>query len=118
MIKIYGISNCDTIKKTRRWFSENDIDYQFVDFKKSPPNLEFTKYLIEQHGWETIINKRGTTWRKLDKTIQTSMDAEQAMSLAVAQPSIIKRPIIENNNETWVGFDLAILENIIPRREK
>lgn len=98
MITLYGIPNCDTIKKARNWMNQHSINYQFHDFKKD--GLDKTKLTewIDQQGWETIINKRSTTWRQLDDATKKSMDSVNAIAVALENPSIIKRPVLEINN--------------------
>lgn len=113
MIKVFGIKNCDTMKKTFRWFEAHGIDYQFIDYKKEAPTEALAKSFLANHHWETIINKRGTTWRKLDDVRKQSMDAIQAVSLMVEQPSIIKRPIVQQDNTLIVGYDEAAFQQLL-----
>lgn len=105
MIKIYGIKNCDTIKKTLRWFESNNLEYQFIDYKKQPPEEPLARDFINTLGWETVINKRGTTWRKLDEETKNTVTDETAVSLIMQQPSMIKRPIIEHDGTFLIGYD-------------
>jgi len=105
MIKIYGIKNCDTMKKTFQWLDDNAIAYDFHDYKKIGVDDEFLTRAIEQHGWETIINKRGTTWRKLSDAEKYAVNDATALQLAKSNPSIIKRPLIEHSQGIIVGFD-------------
>ena len=113
MILIYGIKNCDTIKKTLRWFDTNNAEYQFVDYKKEPPSAELAQSFLSAHHWEIVVDKRGTTWRKLDDSIKQTMDQEQAVGLIQDHPSLIKRPIVEYNGNYWVGYDETIFERIL-----
>lgn len=113
MLKIFGIKNCDTMKKTFKWFDAHNVDYQFVDYKKEAPTQALAEQLLTAHPWETIINKRGTTWRKLDDATKETMDKVNAIDLMMAQPSIIKRPIIVSNQTIVVGFDEAAFEKLI-----
>ena len=112
MILIYGIKNCDTLKKTLKWFDAHSVQYQFVDYKKEPPNQALAESFLSAHSWETIVNKRGTTWRKLDDTTKQNMNQAHAITLIQEQPSIIKRPIIVHNGNVVVGFDEAIFLEI------
>jgi arsenate reductase len=105
MIKIYGIKNCDTIKKTLKWFEANNLEYQFIDYKKTPPDASLAKAFIDALGWETVINKRGTTWRKLDDKTKAAVTEDSAVSLIIKQPSMIKRPIIEQNGQFLIGYN-------------
>ena len=115
MIKIYGIKNCDTVRKTLRWFAEQDAAVEFIDFKKAPPSPELIQQWIALLGWEGLINKRGTTWRKLPEQTKASLDNVSAVPLIQAQPSLIKRPLIELQGEVWIGFDLQQFAHIISR---
>lgn len=104
MIKIFGIPNCDSIKKAKKWLSDNSINYQFHDYKKlGVPEKELNKW-IKQAGWEVVLNKRGTTWRKLDDSIKESIDKQSAIQLMLDNPSIIKRPILDVKGRIIVGF--------------
>lgn len=105
MLNVYGIKNCDTMKKAFRWLEDNQIDYQFHDYKKVGVAAEQAQAWVEKLGWENVINKRGTTWRKLDDTTKETMDAEQAVTLMQQQPSIIKRPLVEKEQEIYLGFN-------------
>lgn len=104
-VKIYGIKQCDTMKKTFRWFEAHQIDIEFHDYKREGVSPQSLKEWIGAFGWEVIINRRGTTWRKLDDARKHSVDNESAIALCTEQPSMIKRPIIEWNNEVLVGFN-------------
>ena len=104
MTTIYGIKNCDTMKKAFRWLEGQGIAYEFVDYKKTEPNMAILKQAINDHGWETVINQRGTTWRQLDDATKSSMDADKAIPLALENPSILKRPLLLKDNQTHIGF--------------
>ncbi|SBS28613.1 Regulatory protein Spx [Marinomonas spartinae] len=104
MVDIYGIKNCDTMKKAFHWLDENNIEYTFHDYKKEGVNETQAKQWLEELGWENIINKRGTTWRKLDDKTKDTMNNELALQTIQDQPSIIKRPLLIKNNEIILGF--------------
>jgi len=104
VVTIYGIKNCDTMKKAFVWLSQHQIDYQFHDYKKSGAPEALVSEWIDMLGWETLINRKGTTWRKLDEHTRNSMNAERALRLAVEQPSIIKRPIVIKGGKMLSGF--------------
>ena len=106
---VYGIPNCDTVKKARAWLAEHGVEHTFHDFKKQgvPPQLERWSAAV---GWEKLLNRQGTTWRKLDAATQAAVhDAASAAALMRAQPSVIKRPVVEwglaSGPATTVGFD-------------
>ena len=104
MLKMYGIPNCDTIKKARNWLKDNNVDYEFHNYKKDGvPEKELKKW-VKDVGWETLLNKRGTTWRKLDDTTKDNVDEKSAISIMLDNPSIIKRPVLDNGKTLLVGF--------------
>ena len=105
MIRIYGIPNCDTMKKSRRWLEANGIEYDFHDYKKLGVPEKNLKNWVKQTGWETILNKRGTTWRKLDDDLKDNIDEAAAIQVMLNNPSIIKRPILESGKLLLIGFD-------------
>ncbi|EGZ46523.1 arsenate reductase [Neisseria wadsworthii] len=111
--KLYGIPNCDTVKKARNWLAENGIEYKFVDFKKSPPSHELIKEWLKAVPLEILLNKRGTTWRKL--TDEEKAGAENqgvAVELMVQQPSTIKRPVLVHNGRYVCGFTADVYEDV------
>jgi len=112
MTTIYGIKNCDTMKKAFKWLDENGVEFEFIDYKKTQPDTELLNQAINEHGWQTIINQRGTTWRKLDEATKTSMGAGKAIPLALENPSILKRPLLVHNGKTHIGFKAEIYESI------
>ncbi|MDH7943075.1 ArsC family reductase [Pseudohongiella sp. SYSU M77423] len=107
MITIYGISNCDTVKKSRRHLEQNNIDYHFHDFRKDGLNDALLKQLLASFSPEFLINRRGTTWRQLTpEQQQTIMDPRVAAGLLAQYPAIIRRPVIRDANNEWrIGFD-------------
>lgn len=105
MITIYGIKNCDTMKKAFKWLGDHNIGYNFHDYKKSGIDESIIKQAITDHGWERVINKRGTTWRQLEDIIKNNIDTKLALNIAIDNPSIIKRPLLLNGNKIIIGFD-------------
>ncbi len=111
MIILFGIPNCDTVKKARAWLTQNGLDYQFHDFKKQGVPPDRLNAWIAAVGWEKLLNRQGTTWRKLDAATQaTAVDAESAAKLLILNTSLVKRPVVEwvNSNaaaDITVGFD-------------
>lgn len=92
---VYGIANCDSVKKARAWLGQHQVAYTFVDFKKVPPTPELLALWAAQLGWSALLNRQGTTWRKLSAAQQASAsDAASTSALMLAQPSLIKRPVI------------------------
>ena len=103
---VFGIPNCDTVKKARAWLAQQDTPYRFHDFKKDGVPVERLDGWIAAVGWEKLVNRKGTTWRKLDAATQAAVqDAPSAKALMLAQPSVIKRPVVEWGPKTTVGFD-------------
>ena len=109
-ITLYGIPNCDTVKKARAWLQANAIDAQFVDFKKGGVPPQRLDAWLAAVGWDTLVNRKGNTWRALDHTLRTSVvDAVSARRLMLDQPSVIKRPVVEwSDGHTTVGFDAVV----------
>ncbi len=106
MITVYGISNCDSVKKARAWLAAHDVAYTFHDFKKQGVPADRLPAWQQAAGWEKLINRQGTTWRKLDPQLQAAtVDAASARALMLAQPSVIKRPVVDWGSQITVGFD-------------
>jgi arsenate reductase len=96
MIIVYGIPNCESVKKSRDWLLEQGIAYQFHDFKKQGVPEAALETWLQALGWEAVINRKGSTWRKLESSVQAGIvDATSARVLALAQPSVIKRPVVQ-----------------------
>lgn len=103
-ISLYGIPNCDTVKKARGWLEANGIDYAFHDYKKQGADPAKLKAWTGAEGWETILNRAGTTFRKLDDAQKLNLDDKKAIALMLDQPSMIKRPVVEYPGGLLVGF--------------
>ncbi len=112
MTTIYGIKNCNTMKKAFSWLEENEVTYNFHDYKKNGADKNIIKRAIDECGWEEVINRRGTTWRKLPKDIQNKMNKVKAVDIALENPSIIKRPLLIHENKITLGFKTEIYENV------
>ena len=106
---VYGITNCDTVKRACAWLDERGTDYTFHDFKKSGVPQEHLDAWLQAAGWETLLNRKGTTWRKLDVAVQVRVaDAKSARKLMLDRPSVIKRPVVEwGDGRITLGFDAA-----------
>lgn len=104
-MKLYGIKNCDTVKKARKWLDENGVDYQFHDFRKDGLDDALLSGWEKALGWDALINRRGTTWRKLPEEVRDTISAQSAHSIMLENPSIIKRPVVESGDEVRVGFN-------------
>ena len=108
-IKLYGIPNCDTVKKARAWLHDHARDAQFHDFKKAGVPVDRLDAWVDALGWERLLNRNGTTWRKLDEGVRAAVvDARSAKALMLAQPSVVKRPVVEwGDGAVTVGFSAA-----------
>ena len=105
MTVIYGIANCDTVKKARAWLAANGLAYEFVDFKKQPPSVGLIESWLTQIPLDALLNKRGTTWRKLTpQQPAEAADPQRAVKLMAEQPSIIKRPVLDKDGGFHIGF--------------
>ena len=111
MVTVYGIKNCDTVKKACNWLSKNNIDYQFHDFRKDGLTQVKIKQWTSKVDWEILLNRRGTTWRKLSDQDKNSINKTHAIKLMNEQPTLIKRPVIEHSNDVLVGFSEATYKN-------
>ena len=110
---IHGIKNCDTMKMTFAWFEGAGVTYNFHDYKKAGIDAATLARWCEQLGWEALVNKRGTTWRKLTPEQQAIADTAAAIALMQAQPSLIRRPVVEfAGGELVVGLDPAAFERL------
>ena len=113
MTTIYGIKNCDTMKKAFAWLDEHGVAYSFHDYKKSGIDSARLHAWSKAIGWKTLINTRGTTWRKLTPEQQAIADTAAAIALMQAQPSLIRRPVVEfAGGELVVGLDPAAFERL------
>lgn len=101
---LYGIKACDTMKKARAWLDEQAVDYHFHDYKTAGIDRAHLQRWCDEQGWETVINRAGTTFRKLDEAQKRDLDADKAIALMLAQPSMIKRPVLELDGRILVGF--------------
>lgn len=101
---LYGIKACDTMKKARTWLDEHQVDYAFHDYKSVGTDRANLEKWCNEHGWQTILNRAGTTFRKLDDAQKADLDQAKAIGLMLAQPSMIKRPVLDLGDKTLVGF--------------
>ena len=107
MLRIYGIRNCDTMKKAFAWLDAQGLAYELHDYKKAGIDGARLGAWSKQVGWKTLLNTRGTTWRKLDAAQQADLDEARAISLMREHPSLIRRPVLEHGGSLLVGFDEA-----------
>ena len=102
---IYGIPNCDTVRKARKWMEGLGYDYTFHDYKKEGVDADRLARWADEEGWEKLLNRRGTTFRKLDEAQRSDIDRTRALALMEEHPSLIKRPVVEHDDGILVGFD-------------
>lgn len=105
MIILYGINNCDTVRKARQWLDERAIAYEFHDFRQDGLNPVQLRAWVDELGWDKLINRRGTTWRNLPEITRNTMDETLALAVMEDQPSIIKRPLLDLGTRRVLGFD-------------
>ena len=103
-VTLYGIKNCDTVKKARKWLDNHSVPYTFHDFRVDGINKTLVNNFLKQIDIETLINKRGTTWRKLSDKEKEIKNKTQAIELLIENPTIIKRPVIDVNKKYYIGF--------------
>ncbi len=103
-MKLYGIPHCDTVKKARRWLDEQGIAYVFHDYGKQGLDEDRLRAWVAELGWEALLNRRGTTWRKLPEAVRDPMDEEGAIRVMLASHSIIRRPVLDTGTARHVGF--------------
>ena len=104
MIKIFGIKNCDTMKKAFVWLEANGVAYEFIDYKKAGVAETNLPDWIARAGWEKLLNTRGLMWRKLSDDERVAVDEQKALKLMAQYPSLIKRPVLDTGNQLLVGF--------------
>lgn len=105
MITIYGIKNCDTVKKATKWFDKNNIEYIFFDFKKQTLTSDLLSKFVNKSTWDVLLNKRSTTFRNLPDEIKNNLTDEVMFQAVLAQPTLLKRPLIDHKNGFQVGFN-------------
>jgi|SRR5882672_3014938 len=117
-IALYGIKNCDTMKKARAWLDARGVAYDFHDYKAEGVDRVQLERWIGTVGWQTLLNRAGTTFRKLPDARKATLDERQAVALMIEQPSLIKRPVLTLGDEMLVGFSPEKYADAIPVSEK
>jgi arsenate reductase (glutaredoxin) len=116
-ITIYGIKNCDTMKKARAWLDKHGVDYAFHDYKTAGIERERLERWAKKVGWETLLNRAGTTFRKLPDQDKQALNEKKAIALMLAQPSMIKRPVLDlGGGKLLVGFAPELYKEALPAR--
>ncbi len=112
MITVYGIKNCDTVKKARKWLEARHIEYAFHDLREDGLSRDQVDAWLAELGWETLVNRRSTSWKALDQATRDNMDAAAALEAIMAQPTLIKRPLLDTGHERHCGFSAASYASI------
>ncbi len=112
MTTLYGIKNCDTVKKARKWLEANNRDYQFHDFRETPIKQQQVKDWITQLGWDTVVNKRSTSWKQLSEEQRNAMDEKSAIAAILDNPTLVKRPLLDKDGDYTVGFSDKIYQSL------
>ncbi len=107
MITLYGIKNCDTVKRARKWLELHCVEYEFHDFREDGLEGDTVKGWLQELGWETLVNRRSSSWKALDQEARDSMDDSSALAAILKQPTLIKRPLLDIGHERYTGFSAA-----------
>ncbi|MAT93830.1 MAG: ArsC family reductase [Halioglobus sp.] len=107
MTTLYGIKNCDTVKKARKWLDAHGIDYHFHDFREDGLERGQVAAWLDELGWEVLLNRRSTSWKGLDEATRQNMDDATALTAILAQPTLIKRPLLDTGTQRHTGFSPA-----------
>ena len=116
MITLYGIANCDTVRKARRWLDGHGIAYRFHDLRKDGVGEPLLRAWTEELGWEVLLNRRGTTWRAVPDAVKAGLDADAAIRLMLEMPAIIKRPVLDLGDRRVVGFSESHYRSLLGDR--
>ncbi len=111
MYTLYGISNCNTVKKAKDWLEENQLDYQFHDYRKQGLSSDLLNYLEAGLGWETLLNKQSTSWRKLSDDQKRDISKQTALQYMLDTPTFIKRPVLDTGEKMIIGFKVENYQN-------
>lgn len=111
-VTLYGIRNCDTMKKARTWLADQGVEYIFHDYKKSGIDAVSLQRWADQVGWETLLNRRGTSWRKVPEDTRIRIDRDSAIALMQQTPSMIKRPVLDVDGKIHIGFNADQYANV------
>ncbi|MCU0976145.1 MAG: arsenate reductase [Steroidobacteraceae bacterium] len=115
-VRVYGIRNCDTMKKAFAWLEQHGVDYEFHDYKREGASVDRLAAWSKAVGWEKLANTRGPTWRKIPEADKAGLDERRALALLAANPSAIRRPIVEVGQQVLVGFDAVGFARVLQRR--
>ncbi|MFC0322511.1 ArsC family reductase [Gallibacterium melopsittaci] len=105
MLTVYGIKNCDTVKKTLSWLQQHQLESVLHDYRQQGVDQHFLQQIINYFGWENVVNKRSTTWRNLDEQTKNNLNSDNVVTLLLQQPTLIKRPIVLGEHIQLIGFN-------------
>lgn len=112
-MKLLGIKNCDTVRKARKWLEANDFDFDFIDIRDTPVSKTEWKKIVANTDTEILVNKRGTSWRKLDDADKDISSASKVINLLTANPTVMKRPLLINEDMYHIGFKPEIYSELL-----
>jgi arsenate reductase len=107
VITLYGIKNCDTVKKARKWLDTHGIDYRFHDFREDGLDPEAVARWVDELGWQNLLNRRSPSWRSLDEQTRSKMNDELARKAVLSHPTLITRPLLDTGQQRYTGFSAA-----------
>ncbi len=113
MLTLYGIKNCDSVKKARMWLDDHEITYQFHDFRVGGLSSHQLDVFIAKSGWEKLLNKRSTSWRQLSDEQKSDLNAEKAAVLMLENVTLIKRPVLESGEQFFIGFNAETYQTLL-----
>ena len=107
VITLYGIKNCDTVRKARKWLDTHGVDYQYHDFRDDGLDQDAVATWIDELGWQNLLNRRSTSWKALDEKVRLDMDEATAYKMVLSHPTLIKRPLLDTGKQRFTGFSAA-----------
>ena len=110
MLTLFGIKQCDTVKKALKWLEQSGVAHTFHDIRKDGLDQQMIQRWVDALGWEVVVNKRSTTWRGLDDAVKESLSADNVVALLLENPTLIKRPVVEQGETILIGFKAADFE--------
>lgn len=113
MAILYGIQQCDTIRKAKQWLQQHALEFTFHDFRKDGLEIALLNRLEASLGWETMLNKRSTTWKQLSEDQRNTIDQDKAKALMLTHPTLIKRPILDTGDELLIGFSDSSYQTVL-----
>ena len=115
VITLYGIRNCDTMKKAQQWLATHDVDYRLHDYRRDGLDEARLRRWTRELGWDALLNRRGLTWRRLPERTKANLTVERAIALMLAKPALIKRPLLDLDRTRHLGFDPAAYRTLFGR---